>query len=187
MSDPWLVVIDAQRIFADPASAWGSPMWPDAAARLGTLLPLFRGRTILTRWVPPRRRPGSWDAYMAAWPFADRPAADPLFDLVDDLAAWEAPLVDAPTFGKWDAVRALTGPTPHLVLTGVSTDCCVISTALPAADAGVTITLVADACAGSSSENHAAALTVLGLYPPQITVTTTAELVRAASDSVPRT
>ena len=78
MSDPWLVVIDAQRIFADPASAWGSPMWPDAAARLGTLLPLFRGRTILTRWVPPAAdaRVGSWDAYMQAWPFADRPADD---------------------------------------------------------------------------------------------------------------
>ena len=34
MSRPWLVVIDGQRIFADPTSDWGSPMWPDAAARV---------------------------------------------------------------------------------------------------------------------------------------------------------
>ena len=78
MSRPWLVVIDGQRIFADPTSDWGSPMWPDAAARLAQLLPRFVGRTILTRWVPPApgERVGSWTAYMAAWPFADRPAAD---------------------------------------------------------------------------------------------------------------
>ena len=27
--DAWLVVIDPQRIFADPSSPWGSPMFPD--------------------------------------------------------------------------------------------------------------------------------------------------------------
>jgi nicotinamidase-related amidase len=55
----------------------------------------------------------------------------------------------------------------------------VISTALPAADAGATLTLVTDACAGSTPENHAAALTVMGLFPPQITLTTTADLLAA--------
>lgn len=174
--DPWLVVIDPQRIFADPASDWGSPMWPDAAAAISALLPRFAGRTIVTRWIPPRRRPGSWAAYMAAWPFADRSPADPWFDLVPELADVEAVVVDAPTFGKWDAVRAVVGETPDLVLTGVATDCCVISTALPAADAGATLTVVADACAGSTPEHHAAALTVLGLYPPQIAVRASTDL-----------
>ena len=60
-----------------------------------------------------------------------------------------------------------------VVLTGVSTDCCVISTAVTGADAGGRITIAADACAGSSAENHAAALTVMGLYPPQLTVANT--------------
>ena len=63
-----------------------------------------------------------------------------------------------------------TGETPTLVLAGVSTDCCVISTALPAADAGVRVVVAADACAGSSEENHAAAVQVMGLYDPQIVV-----------------
>lgn len=266
-SGPWLVVIDGQRIFADPASDWGSPMWPDAAARIAELLPRFAGRTILTRWVPPApgERIGSWDAYMAAWPFADRPASDPMFDLVPELAGLRAEdpapsgaetvdapaalpdadapapsrieavdgpgllvgadapatsrtelddapallvdtdapaasrselgdapapargdvraspapamVVDAPTFGKWEALAPLVGPAPELVITGVSTDCCVISTVLPAADAGATLTVVTDACAGSTPENHAAACTVMGLYPPQVTLTTTAELL----------
>lgn len=181
MSRPWLVVIDGQRIFADPTSDWGSPMWPAAAARITELLPRFTGRTILTRWVPPApdERVGSWAAYMAAWPFADRPADDPMFDLVPALADVPATVLDAPTFGKWAALAPLVGPVPELVIAGVSTDCCVISTVLPAADAGATVTVVTDACAGSTPENHAAACTVMGLYPPQVTLATTAELLGA--------
>jgi nicotinamidase-related amidase len=86
--------------------------------------------------------------------------------------------VTATTFGKWvpDLV-AITGETPHLVVAGVSTDCCVVSTALAAADAGATLTVVTDACAGSTPGNHRSALDVMALYPPQITLTTTAELL----------
>lgn len=177
--DAWLVIIDGQRIFADPGSDWGSPMWPDAMRAIETLLPHFEGRTILTRWVPPAPgdRIGSWADYMAAWPFADRPADDQYFNLVDGLSAVEATVIDAPTFGKWDAIRAVVGDAPELVIAGVSTDCCVISTVLPAADAGARITVVTDACAGSTRENHAAALTVLGLYPPQVSLSDAAGVV----------
>lgn len=173
-SDPWLVVIDPQRIFADADSDWGSPMWPAALSSIVSLLPRFRGRTIVTRWVPPtrERRIGSWRDYMAAWPFADRPPTDPYFGLVEALREVDAPVTDAPTFGKWEAIAELVGPEPHLVVTGVATDCCVISTVLPAADAGAHVTVVSDACAGSSQANHDAALQVMGLYPPQVRITT---------------
>ena len=52
----------------------------------------------------------------------------------------------------------------------VSTDCCVIGTALPAADAGATVVVRADACAGSTPENHDKALDVMALFGPQVTV-----------------
>ncbi|HRL47848.1 MAG TPA: isochorismatase family protein [Propioniciclava sp.] len=184
MSEPWLVVIDPQRIFAAPDSEWGSPLWPGAEANIATLLPRFSGRTIITRWVPPApgRREGSWSAYMAAWPFADRDPADPLFDVLDVVRPaiqGGAVVVDAPTFGKWEQIVAVTGPAPHLVVTGVATDCCVISTVLPAADAGATISVVTDACAGSSLEHQQAALTVMGLYPPQVDLRTTEDILRS--------
>ena len=174
MTGPWLVVIDPQRIFADPESDWGSPMWPDAAGVIASLLPHYKGRTIITRWVPPEAdaRVGSWGAYMEAWPFADRPADDPYFDLVEQFADVEALVVDAPTFGKWDVLEPIVGEGAELVITGVSTDCCVISTVLPAADAGATLTVVPDGCAGSTPENHAAAVQVMGLYPPQVSLST---------------
>lgn len=180
---PWLIVIDAQHIFADPASDWGSPLWGDALANIELLLPAFAGRTVLTRWIPPsaEARVGSWADYMAAWPFADRAVHDPYLELVDELGRVNAPVIDAATFGKWDALRALLGEAPSLVVTGVATDCCVVSTVLAAADAGARITVVTDACAGSSPENHAAACTVMGLYPPQVVLASTTEVLAASS------
>ena len=181
MSDPWLVVIDAQHVFASPdSSPWGSPMFAATVEPVRRLAAAYGpDRTIFTRWVPPDPAHGSWGTYLEAWPFARVPADDPLLDLVEPVRDLGRHVVTAGTFGKWGAgLVALTGPTPHLVLAGVSTDCCVVSTALAAADAGATLTVVADACAGSTPENHAAALHVMSLYPPQITLTTTAELLQ---------
>ncbi len=180
LTDAWLVVVDPQRIFADPASEWASPMFDDAVQRIGTLAATVGPeRTLVTRWVPGGRE-GSWRAYFERWPFADRPARDPFFDLVGPAEGLTAhPTLDVTTFGKWPALAEATGATPTLVLTGVSTDCCVISTALPAADAGASVLVPADACAGSDGPSHEAALHVMGLYAPQIVVTTTAA-VRAA-------
>lgn len=176
--DAWLVVIDPQRIFASPDSAWGSPMFADIVAPVRRLAAAAGERTVVTRWVPAPEPQGSWAAYMEAWPFADVPEGDPLLELVPEVAGLTETVVSLPTFGKWgEALQAVTGPTPHLVLAGVSTDCCVVSTALAAADAGATITVVTDACAGSTPDNHAAAMTVMSLYPPQITLATTDELL----------
>lgn len=48
-----------------------------------------------------------------------------------------------------------------MVLTGIATDCCVLSTALAAADAGVRVSVVADASAGSTDANYQRALDVM--------------------------
>ena len=63
------------------------------------------------------------------------------------------------------------------MLAGVSTDCCVLSTALAAADAGVEVRVVADACAGADDASHTKALQVMDLYRPLIRVVTVAEVL----------
>ena len=73
-------------------------------------------------------------------------------------------------------LAAVVGPDAPLVLTGVSTDCCVLSTALAAADAGRFVTVVADACAGLSDADHQRALDAMALYAPLITITSVAEV-----------
>jgi len=179
----WLIVIDPQSIFASPDSAWGSPFFAEAMPRIRRLAEAFGERVLVTRWMPTADRATSWGEYFAAWPFADQPATDALFDLVPDAAGLSPhPTLDLPTFGKWGPeLESVVGRGAHVVLTGVSTDCCVLSTALAGADAGARITIAADACAGSTAENHAAALHVMGLYPPQITLRTTAEVLATGS------
>ncbi|WP_298041336.1 isochorismatase family protein [uncultured Microbacterium sp.] len=178
----WLVVIDPQNIFAADDSEWGSPFFADAMPRIRELAAAFDGRVVVTRWLPTADRSTSWGDYFTAWPFADRPADDPLFDLAPEARSLSPhPTLDAPTFGKWGPeLTSITGTDAEIVLAGITTDCCVLSTALAAADAGARVTIATDACAGSSAENHAAALHVLGLYPPQITLATTADIVAAA-------
>ena len=181
--DAWLVVIDPQVIFASPDSDWASPFFDTAFANIRQLATVFGERVIVTRWLPTANRDTSWGEYFQAWPFADKPADDHLFDLVAGASQLSAlPTVDLPTFGKWStALTDITGSAPKLFITGVSTDCCVLSTVLPAADAGAWVRVVTDACAGSSAENHATAVHVMGLYPPQISLVTTAEIVAANS------
>ncbi|MCP1427723.1 nicotinamidase-related amidase [Microbacterium foliorum] len=176
---PWLVVIDPQAIFASATSAWGSPFFADAMPRIRALADRFGDRVIVTRWMPTADRTTSWGAYFAAWPFADQSPDDPLFALVPDAVGLSPhATLDLPTFGKWGhEIETIVGRGAHVVLTGVATDCCVISTALAAADAGARVTVVADACAGSTAENQAAALHIMGLYPPQITVSDTAAVL----------
>jgi len=175
----WLVVIDPQAIFAAPDSAWGSPFFAEAMPRIRALAEAFGDRVIVTRWMPTADRSTSWGAYFDAWPFADKPASDPLFALVADATTLSPrATLDLPTFGKWGAeIEAIVGRGAHVVLAGVSTDCCVVSTALAAADAGAHVTIAADACAGSTAENHEAAVQVMSLYPPQITISDTSRVV----------
>ncbi|MGN8027919.1 cysteine hydrolase family protein [Microbacterium sp. 22242] len=176
---PWLVVVDPQNVFASADSAWGSPMFPAAFANIRRLAAAAGERVLVTRWLPTADRSTAWGDYFAAWPFADRPADDPLYDLVPEAQGLSPhPTLDLPTFGKWGAVeRALRlengGRSARVVLTGVATDCCVISTALAAADAGAHVTIAADACAGSDPDHHAAALEIMALYAPQLSVADT--------------
>ncbi|WP_461963052.1 cysteine hydrolase family protein [Curtobacterium sp. 24E2] len=130
---------------------------------------------MFTRFVAPPRPQGAWMPYYREWPFALVPDADPLYALTEPFASAAGdrndPVVTEPTFGKWGTgLQAVVGDHPHLVLTGVSTDCCVLSTALAAADAGATVTVVADACAGASDADHERALDAMRLYAPLITV-----------------
>lgn len=182
-TDTWLVVIDPQAIFASADSAWGSPFFAGAMPRIRALADAFGDRVLVTRWLPTADRTTSWGDYFAAWPFADRPSDDPLFALVPEARDLSPhPTLDLPTFGKWGAeLEAVVGSGARLVLAGVSTDCCVLSTALAAADAGARATVVADACAGSTAENHAAAMHVMGLYPPQLMVSDTASVLAELS------
>jgi nicotinamidase-related amidase len=180
VTDAALVIIDMQDVFARPPSPWASPDYPAALAGTRRLLPTFGGRTVLTRYIAPTVPDGAWRAYFDQWPFALVPEDDPLYAITDlaDVVEAGAPVVTRATFGKWGPeLAAATRDAGELVLAGVATDCCVISTALAAADAGRRVLVVADACAGSTAENHERALDIMRLYAPLIEVTTAQDVL----------
>jgi nicotinamidase-related amidase len=174
----WLVLVDLQRVFGEPGSAWYTPGFAEAEAAAVRLRQLFPGRTALTRFVAPETPEGAWVPYYEQFPFALDPDNAPLYDLVPALPPGDAVIISRPTFGKWDAdTRAALGNTSDIVLAGVSTDCCVLSTALAAADDGVRVRVVADACAGLSPADHQRALAAMALYAPLIEITTVEEIL----------
>jgi nicotinamidase-related amidase len=170
VTDGVLVVVDVQHVFADPASPWGAPRFPEVHPAIRRLTAAFAD-VVHTRFVAPEKPTGAWVPYYEQFPFALQPPDAPLFALLDDPG--NDPVLEATTFGKWGPeLASLVGDGP-LVLAGVSTDCCVLSTALPAADAGVPVHVVTDACAGATDADHDRALAAMALYAPLITLTTT--------------
>ncbi|MFC7486087.1 cysteine hydrolase family protein [Knoellia sp. CPCC 206453] len=172
LDDEWLVIIDPQVIFADPrTSAWGSPMWAETVPRIARLSAAYAGRVVVTRFVADPGLGGSWADYYDDWQFALVPDKDPLYAVVPELVKLADHVVTEGTFGKWGPkLRAVIGDQPRIALAGVATDCCVIATAIPAGDAGASVRVIAQACAGSSVEKHEQALGAMEMFAPQITV-----------------
>lgn len=181
-SSPWLAVIDLQRVFAERDSPWFTPRFDEISAPIHRLLPAFGPRVAFTRFVAPASPSGAWSDYYEQWPFALQPPDAPLYRLTREFEKVAGPTVDATTFSKWTPeLAARTAGSGGLVLAGVTTDCCVLSTALAAADAGVSVQVVADACAGVDDDSHLKALHVLGLYAPLIRLVTVDQVLEEAA------
>ena len=170
-----LVLIDLQQVFADPASDWFAPRFAELLPAVDRLLAAYRPAVTFTRFVAPAEPAGAWREYYRQWPFALQPADSPMYRLVDRYA--DQPSLAGSTFGKWGPELAARTPDGELVVAGVTTDCCVISTVLAAADAGVKVRVVSDACAGSTDSDHQRALAIMALYAPLVELTTVAELL----------
>lgn len=176
----YLAVIDMQRVFGEPESPWLAPRFAEVVDPVRRLVAAFGERVTFTRFIAPQNPARAWRRYYEQWPFALQPPDAPIYELADTFAAMAGPTVDATTFGKWGPELAARAGGGELVLAGVSTDCCVLSTALAAADAGAKVRVVADACAGIDDESHAKALHVMSLYGPLVEVVTVAGVLGEA-------
>jgi nicotinamidase-related amidase len=170
----WLVVIDMQQVFADPASPWFTRGFSAAAERIAALMPRFGRRVLFTRFIPPLVIEGSWADYYRRWDFAAVSASAPLWELAPPWRGAEG--LDTHRFSKWGPMlRERIGLSTTMVLCGVSTDCCVLMTALAAVDDGARVRVIADACGAKSPEVHDNALSLLRTRAPQLTITDTNE------------
>jgi nicotinamidase-related amidase len=185
-----LVVVDMQNVFAEAGSAWRTPRFEQIVEPVARLVAAYTPDAVFTRFVAPARPRGAWAPYYADWPFALQPPQHPMWQLVAQLADAAARVrghdaaggvVTKATFSKWGPELArLIGPEGRMVLAGVSTDCCVLSTALAAADAGAEVWVVPEACAGVDDASHAKALHVMSLYAPLVKVVPLAQALASA-------
>ena len=168
----WLMVIDVQPAFSHPDSPWYMPTLPGVAGRIAQLVSAYSGRVAFTRFVPPAQPFGAWRDYYGRWPFALEAEAAWLWDLD---APWAGqPSLASHTFSKWlPPMRERVGADGAAVLCGVSTDCCVLMTALAAVDDGVSVRIVADACAAKTPDAHRRALDLMASRAPMLDIVTT--------------
>ncbi|HEY1332561.1 MAG TPA: cysteine hydrolase [Actinomycetota bacterium] len=170
---PLLVVIDMQRLFG-PGTPWATPGFDSLFQPIGRLVDGFGDRICFTRFVVPAHLEGSWVDYYREWEFATRPEAVALHELAAPLAerARGHLVVDKPSFCKMGPeLRAAAGASETLVVCGVATDCCVIATVIDAADSGMHVRVVADACAGATAEAHERAVAIMAGFAPQVRIT----------------
>jgi nicotinamidase-related amidase len=179
---PLLAVVDVQQIFVDPSSEWSAHRFHEIVEPLRRLLAGFHpDRVIFTRFVPPAAPAGAWADYYERFPFARQAPDSPDYRIAAEFAGAAGETLDATTFGKWGRRLAdSVGPGGTLVLAGVATECCVLATALAAADAGARVRVAADACAGGSDALHRQALDVMRSYEPLIEVLAVSSLTPAA-------
>ena len=171
----WLLVIDLQPAFSDPRSPWFTPGLDEVSDRIATLVAAFGHRVVFTRFVPPASPAGSWRAYYAKWPFA--------LERGVGLAVGARRAVVGATQPRQPHVlemaarrcAARSAQDEAVVLCGVSTDCCVLMTALAAVDDGAQVRVVEDACAAKNAGVHAGAIAIMAARAPQLRVVTTAE------------
>ena len=171
---PKLVVIDMQRVFQDEGQ-WQVPRYDEIVPVIEQLQQELGSGAVFTRFVRDETEHGAWAAYYQRWNEMRFPTDSNAWDITMNVPG-TATVVDGPTFSKWGPELADRVGAATLLLAGVSTDCCVLSTAVAAADAGVPVQVVADACAGVSAESHRATLDVLALYGPLVRVVSSADL-----------
>jgi nicotinamidase-related amidase len=176
MSAPVLVVIDMQHLFRDPDSPWATPGFDEIVPLIERLVGAFGDRVAFTRFIVPQHPGGSWVPYFDLWSEVTKPERRSWVELVEPWASRRPRTLDRESFSKWGPeLRAAAGDGGTLVLCGVATDCCVLATALPAADHGMFVRIVADACRGATPEAHERALEIANGFAPQIVLTTVDE------------
>lgn len=167
------MIIDLQRVFAEAGSPWRIPGFAALTEPIERLRAAFGAQVVFTRFVVPQHPEGSWREYYQTWDFALHPDA-PLFDLAPPWSEWQGPVIDKTTFSAFGPeLMKYAGHGNTLVLCGVSTECCVLSTAIAAVDAGTPVRIVSDACASVDAATHESALRVAEMgFAPMISLST---------------
>jgi nicotinamidase-related amidase len=172
------VVIDMQHGFRDLTSQWCVPRYDEIVPVIDVLRKSLKRPTFFTRFVPEPDERGAWQAYYDYWSQMRLPVNSATWDITLSISD-QSQVVTASTFSKWPQLAPYVPLGARLIVSGVATDCCVLSTVLGAVDAGRFVTLVSDACAALNDQAQKQTLELLRLLFPLCTVISSAELLQS--------
>lgn len=169
-----LLVIDMQNVYGS-GGAWCCPKAETAAANIKRLIETCDGdlQVIFTRFLASDEPYGAWADYNRenAAINAD-PKANEMMDIFkEDLNKY--PLYTKSVYSslKIPEIERAAKEAPHVLLSGVVAECCVLSTAMELIDLGAHVIYLKDAAAGLDEVNEKAVETVLsGLAPLHVEI-----------------
>lgn len=179
--DSLLVIIDMQKAFQHSGAQWECYGYDAAADNIQQLRRNHPGPAVWTQFIRDPNEEGAWAAYYDRWDQYRVGPTDTLWELTMKPEPSDI-RIQAPTFSKWPGQLAeLAQEYDSITITGVATDCCVLSTVFPAVDAGKHVTIVSDACAGATKEAHEQSLELFRLLEPMVSITTTKDVLGRVS------
>lgn len=181
------LVVDMQELFRSHPD-WGSTSLNTIVAPIQRLLSARPERAYFSRFVPPQHMDhatGAWQRYYQRWHNVTLERMDPdLVNVIEELRPWEKHVVDKAGYsalGNLDFRQLMSASADRcLILTGVETDVCVLSTAMEAMDLGLRVILARDAITSSSAKCHELALEIVhDRFDEQIELASVDEIIAA--------
>lgn len=184
-----VVCVDMQRLFLEPGE-WHCPAGLDILENCRQLVAAARDQAYFIKYIPPRTPEhafGQWREFHRRW-------SSVTLDEVGEIAIGLHPAIDGlaephRVFGRLGfsafasdgfAERIRNRKPSAMIVCGVETDVCVLSTILSAVDHGIRTIVPIDAVASASPSGHDAVLNhVLPRYDHQVEPCTAEEAIKA--------
>lgn len=184
MKNDLILVIDMQNAYR-PGQPWGCAAFDRACGRIRTLLDAAAAAEVppavcLTKFVSDPNGTGTWADYNVVNKAVND---DPwLSEIAAELEPYTAscPVYQKSVYSalKIPRLREAAERAERIVITGVVSECCVLSTVMEAVDTGRRVVYLKDACSGVDESYDAAVLKILdGLSPLHIDILDTAEYI----------
>lgn len=176
-----LLVIDMQNVYL-PGQPWACVNMPQVIHNILTLLKGHYSDGMFSLFLPPESPTGIWRDYNRA--YADINANLWMSELIDEFLPF---LQEYPSYTKSvyscygaPAMREALLAYDRVIITGVVSECCVLSTVCSAIDAGQKVIYLTDAVAGMSEESTDDTQKVLMNFSPMhLTAMTTSDYMES--------
>lgn len=177
-SEDLILVTDMQNVYR-AGQPWACRDTDGAAEKILEILHHVENKQVIfTKFMPPQNPFGAWKVYNEKYKKINE--SEFLNELVPQLSAVSADyrVYEKSVYSSFAISEVLEAAkkAKRVVLTGVVAECCVLSTAFAAIDAGCHVVYLTDAVSGlDEPKEQAAILTLSGLSPVHTTICTTDE------------